>query len=323
MGARRASCVVLVLFWLCAARSKCPAQTSAVTRAASVLFHQFETVASTRSDFLLHSDPDSKESGTIHAPSLRLPFLQMMVALRALKPTAEKDVEQAYTTILAGSGGFGGPVGLGPEPDGLGMITARACYIAVSQGREKPDVDADFAGASALSVNGVHAWTWTVPSQGGASRAATFYASEVPGGYFLIANNQQDFHAVIAALAVASSSTAAIDVPGWGTFGSYSYWATRTIPERLANMPADRNMLAGISAIRMFMDLDKQEGAVQFIGSGVNSSSPPGIFERLTSVRFQWEGAGVWQGPVNLSMEESSDYPLFVVFGLLGFMVAL
>jgi len=313
----------VVLFLLCEAGSKCPAQSVAAARAASVLFHQFETVASTRSDFLLYSDPDSKESRTIHAPSLRLPFLQMMAALRALRPTAEKDVELAYTTILAGSGGFGGPVGLGPEPDGLGMITARACYIAVSQGIEKPDVDADFAGASTFSVNGVHAWTWTVPSQGGASRAATFYASKVPGGYFVIANNQQDFDAVITALGVATTSTASIDVPGWETFGSYNYWAFRTIPQRLANMPADRNMLVGISAIRIFVDLDKQEGAVQLIGSDINSSSPPGIFEHLTSVRFQREGAGVWQGRVNLSMEESPDYPLFVVFGLLGYAVAL
>src|SRR5271154_7432756 len=120
-GRRLFAAVALVAFPLLGYLT-CHAETKPETRAASVLFKQFETVAYARTDFLSSLDAHDFNKDVDSLSDLRLPFLELIGGLRALGSKTEKDVEKSYSAVLAGAKDFVGP-------EGLGMVSSRTCYI--------------------------------------------------------------------------------------------------------------------------------------------------------------------------------------------------
>lgn len=92
-------------------------------QAGALLLKQYESVVSARSNALSQLrfyDPSLNFEGK----SLGLPFIYMMGGLKAVGPNTYSIVEGDSDVLLTGAKDF-------VAPQGLGMVTARTCNIAI------------------------------------------------------------------------------------------------------------------------------------------------------------------------------------------------
>ncbi len=300
------------------------AQAAPDVRATSALFKQFETVAYTKSDILTTFEPRGQIDS---ATDLRLPFVELIAALEALGPRVESDIEKRYSAILVGAKDFGGPVGIGPGPDGLGMVNSRKCYIAIIEGGAQPNLEADFDKASEESIGGVEVWTWSVPQYEGSKRATEFYAAQVGGSYFVMANSRQEFLDATTTLATPVSSTSSsIHLPGWETVSTHDYWIYRIFRRsevRSAEAAGTRNLAGDVTALTFFANPATREGFVRVLSDDTSTKNAPNLFHKTDLNRFQSIGNGVWQQEMPLTKDEAGVDALFELFYRFGFGVAL
>ena len=122
--------LVLSLGLFLAENATCHSQSIAESHAASALIARFEIVEYTSSE--LFRLPAPSNSIVDARDELFDPFSEMIVALQALGPRKDTDIENAYHSVLVGAVDFGGPFGLGPGPHGLGPVSSRKCYCSAS-----------------------------------------------------------------------------------------------------------------------------------------------------------------------------------------------
>src|SRR5262249_1175500 len=93
-------------------------------QATALLLHRYETFVSARSKVLsqLHFFEEMQQE--IGPKSLGLPFAYLMGGLKAVGPNTLVALEGASDTVLTGAKDYVGP-------EGLGMVSSRACYIAM------------------------------------------------------------------------------------------------------------------------------------------------------------------------------------------------
>jgi hypothetical protein len=289
------------------------------TTAASVLFQHFETVAKTPTNYLISFETRDPNGPDYDTASLELPFMELLGGLKVLGPRTESDLERSYSTVFVGAKDFGrGPYG----PGGFGMVSSRKCYIAVLEGAE-PSLVADFNKASYESIEGRRVWTWSVPSEGGSTRASKFYAAQVSGLYFVMANDQRDFQEVVHALTLARSfKPLSQSVSGWGTFNTHKYWAYRLVYRGGITKPEAagiEDMTPDVIALSFYADVDTRTGLIQVFSSDTSMKAAPTILAGPPLNRLQPQGAGVWQQSVPLSNDQADFNALFQVFYLFGF----
>ncbi|MBV9180918.1 MAG: hypothetical protein JO356_06365, partial [Acidobacteria bacterium] len=171
----------------------CPAElTPRQTRAASVLFRQFETVVYTKGRFLLHLDAQQTNENDAET-NLWVPFLELIAGLRALGPSTANDVLANYDAVLLGAAEF-------RSPAGLGAVSSQKCYIAVTEHGSHHNLAAQFRGAQDEAIEGREVWTWSIPPYEGHPQSTKFYAAQISSTYFMVTNNQRDFHDALSAL---------------------------------------------------------------------------------------------------------------------------
>ena len=316
--------VATLLSFLLLAPTAAHAETIPETRAASVLFQQFETVAYTRSDLLYRyvvhdsSEVDSEED-------LALPFLELLGGLKVLGPKAETDLKRSYGVVLGGAKDSGARDVA--QPTGLGMIGSHNCYIGILQRDAKPNLGADFSRAFHITIDGRPVWTWTTPRSTEETKTHTFYAAQVAGAYLVIANNRQDLRRVARALASApNAKSEAIHVFGWKNFSAHPFWVYRQIRRRRVSSP-DAAGLRGLSsdvvALTFFADVEKRESFLQVLSSDTTMKTAPKVIPDRGNDRLQPRGGGVWQAAIPLSKDEAGFDDLFRIFYRFGFSVLL
>jgi len=303
------------------------AQTNPETRAASMLFTQFETVAYARADFLSSFDTDDKEKNVDSIANLRLPFGEFVAGLKALGPNVESDLDMRYSAVLVGAKDFGGEDGLGMGMDGLGLINSRKCYIAVLKDGVQPDIDHHFSKSSSESIAGKSVWTWSVPQFEGTPKSTKFYAAQIGSSYFVMANDRPDFEKAVKLLTSTEDSLAAsVSIPGWETFSAYKYWINRQF-RRSGVYSLDAAGLADltpdVSSLTFFANVDKRESYIQVRSSDTSMKKIPNLVRGFDQNRLQPQGEGIWQAKIPLSKEETGTDTLFHVFYRFGFGMAL
>jgi hypothetical protein len=318
--------VILPVLLLLAGDKTCLPQSAAEVAAASALANQFETVVYSRTETIAASAV-SNSAVADATNELALPFSEMIAALRSLGQNTDSDLESTYVSVLVGAADFAGPVGIGPGPDGLGMVNSRKCYIAVLGSGRGPDLEREFKGATSESIGGRQAWTWMVPQYEGSPKGTKFYATQVSGSYMVFANNQPDIEEIVNAL-TASGESAPLpqNVPGWDTFTKYDYWAYRQF-RRVGVKSTDaaglRGLATEVSAISFYADVEQRSGFIQVFGSNTNQTSPPPILRKIGPEKFQLLDKNVWQAEVPLSKDEAGVDAMFEIFYRLGFGVAV
>ena len=306
------------------------AEADLETRAASALFDRFETVVYTRTDFLVRSD--GRDASYVDSENmLRVPYLELITGLKALGPNTASDLEKSYRTVLVGAKDFATSVLIAgkefAEPDGPGMISFRKCYLGVLESGAQPKLEQDFRQASYESIEGRKVWIWLVPSAGKDSRPIKFYAAQIAGSYFVIANNLQDFKEVANALTSTESSTSTpISVPGWKIFSSHKYWVYRSIRwsgATSASVTGLQDLTRDVIALTFFADIDRREAFILVFSSDRSMRKVPTVLPEAELYRLQPKEAGIWQATIPLSKDEEGSNTLFRVFYHFGFAIAL
>jgi len=301
-------------------------QPTAEATASAVLFRRFEAVAYSRTDLLseLRVRPQGQVDGTNY---LELPYAEWMEGLGKIGSNAERDLERSYSSLLVGAMEFGGEVGLGPGPDGLGMVNSRKCYVATLESGREPDLRQDFAGASIQTIDEVPVWVWTVPAEGGVTNAVTFYAAQVGGTYFVLANNRPDFQIVITSLSPAGNSAPAVpNVVGWETLSGADYWLYRSFRRAGVTSPdaaGINGLTPDVTTLIFYADAGDKQGFVQVLSSDITKNSAPNVLRKLAPDRFQPQGAGLWQATIQLSRGGADADTMLELLYRFGFGVAL
>jgi hypothetical protein len=301
------------------------AQSESESRAESVLLERFETVVYTKTELIapvmafLTKGEDIPADVSESMASLTAPFFELGNGLRVLGPNVEKDIERNYGTILVGARDFGyEPTG----PEGLGPTRSHKCYIGVSRGGAKPNMESDFRNASKASVSGRTVWVWPVPSKEGPKGPDQWFAVQVTDLYFLISNDRQAFEETANALAsTTASKPAPIHAEGWETLRTQEYWAYRSFrSESVANLKPDGGQAKklGIIALTFYVDNQKKDGRIQVFSSDTRVTPAPAMFPEPVPIQLQSQGAGVWGATIPLPNRPTDD-KLFALMSQFGF----
>ena len=210
-----------------------------------------------------------------------------------------------------------------PQPTGLGEIHSHTCYIGIPKDGAKPTVEAEFRYAAHISIDGMRAWTWTIPQTEEETKPTTFYAAQVAGSYLLLANTRQELqHAAKALTSAASAKPAPMSFFGWKTFSTHEYWMYRLFRGRRvigADAAGMQDLPPEVVAITFFADLGKRESFLQVLSSDKTMKIAPKIFPGPATYVLQPQGAGAWQASIALSKDEAAFDALFGLFYRFGF----
>ena len=298
------------------------AEADARSRAARVLFQQFDTVAYSSTDVLSRFDnpgPNDPNSGS--KPSLpitlRLPFVQLIGGLRILGHNTMTDLLRNYTGVFVGAKGF-------TPPDGIGMVSSQKCYISILRPNGRSIIESDFGQAKHESLNGNDVWTWSAPPYEGYPRPTTFYVAEIENTYLLMTNNLLEFRETIRNL-TSGNSKVGTKVPGWEPLGVDQYWVSRSIRRteaKRADVTGPTQGTPSLVVLRFVID--------EAMNSHIEADSSDSIFntniEGLPAsevLHYEPKGAGVWQASIPLSKDPATTTELFRVFFFFGFGVSL
>jgi hypothetical protein len=313
--------LLLFAFMIFGSLSAAYSQSDAELRASAVLFHQFETVAHTNADFLLHA---AVQDATYikNENELRFPFFHLLASLNVLGPNATNDILKAYSSFFSGAKDFA-------MPEGLGMVSSTTCIIGVTQDNHAPYLDSDLNGFARKSdpLDGQAVWTWSIPNGEGSTKSTTYYAAQIADVYFVMATDRKELEEAAHALSQSNNAPASRPrVFDWKTFSTHKYWIYRSIRREGVKDPmaaAIKGLAPDIMAEVFYTDIDKPEGVLRIQSSNQNSQSAPNIFAKLLQYSPDPQNPGVWQAKFSFSSNDPGYDPLFYVSALFGFGMAL
>jgi hypothetical protein len=303
---------------LLAASSVSAFSQSTQQRAASVLLSQFETIASTKSDFLLDSESRMHTHFIPSENPLRWPFMGWLAALRQFGPDTAAEVESLYGTVTVGAKYFHIP----RRPDGtgvsLGMFTSDVTYIAIRKGA-MANLDPYFQRASTVPVLGRPAWTWTEDPYEGHPDKTTYYAQQT-GSYLVVSNRRNDFEAVLAGLA---SDEELQPPPEWEAMSAHPYWLYRALGSK-GNNQLDLGTIVSISITTDLADGPKGgDYTVRVVDGDITMQRKPRFVPKADQDKFVAAGPpGVWEATLPLTLEESNNTLVSLIYWV-GFGVML
>jgi hypothetical protein len=295
---------------LLAAASSAFSQATQQQRAASVLLTEFETIGSTKSDFLLDSESRMHTHFIPSENSLRWPFMGWLGALRDLGPDTAAKVEPLYGTVTVGAKYFHLP----RRPDGkgvsIGMFTSDATYIAISNGGAA-NLAPCFEKASTVAVRGRPAWTWTADPYEGHPDKTTYYAQQT-GPYLVLSNSRSDFEAVLTDLA---SDKQLQPPPDWETMNAHPYWLYRDMNSK-GNNQLDLGMIVSISITTDLADGPKGgDFTVRVVDGDITMQRKPQFVPKADQDKFVAAGPpGVWEATLPLTLEESNNTLVSLIY---------
>ena len=287
------------------------AQTDYRMRAASVLLKTYETVVYARPGLL---------SSAGVGQQLALPFDEFVGSLNALGPNSLGELRPHYTDLFVGARDFS-------MPEGLGAVASRRCYIAVATDDAQGNIDRVFQQAKQQYIGGRQVWRWAMPPSGGRPKLAEFYAATVGSRLLIVANNQEDFVAVINDLTSSVLPSISADRASvWKNLNAHEYWAYRVFRRsgiRDSAAAAISGVTANISALTFFADVDTGSGMIRIFCTNGSIGGAPEVLPAFEMAQMQPTGAGIWEAGIPLSNDERTNSTLFQLFYFLGFGVII
>lgn len=297
---------------------KCYTQTNSQIRVASLLSTQFETLVYTKSELLASADEINRSANAsrlkMNEQTLRLPFLELIGGLSALGPTTVNNLKRSYSGVFIGAKDF-------ISPEGIGMVSSRNCYIALARSGTQQDIVSDSHKAQQQVSNGRQVWTWSLPPFEGHPTSTDFYATNLDGLYFVMANDRRTFEEVAEKLTSAETSdtfTLPNSASAWKTFSKHDYWAYRLFKRngvKDTTAAGLTNATSNALALAFFTDSYQKESTIQVFTS---DKSPFAFLPSLPNP-FQPSGVGVWKATIPLSNDESGKDALVEVLYYIGF----
>ena len=289
------------------------AQTPPITKAAAILSEQFETVASTDSRFLLNIKIDMQSADSFYG--LRLPFVEFIAGLTTMSPSAENDIEKAYSVIQVGAKDF-------KSPQGLGLVESSKCYIAVQGTSTQPDLSVDLRQAVTTSIDNRKVWTWSLPSDENGSSPTPFFAAQVGPHYFVLSNNLDEFRQTMRALASSKERTAhAPGILDWVNIRGHSYWAYRSLRRLQGADPESAGLShvgSDVKAISFSADLVTRESTLRVFTSDPEMKEAPAVLPPSEMQTLQPREKGIWEASIPLTMDKAGYESMFWLFAALG-----
>jgi hypothetical protein len=292
------------------------------TRAAEVLFQQFETVAYSSTDVLSRFDKASvntpqNEANMVLPLALRLPFVQLIGGLRLLGPNTMTELQSNYSGVLVGAKGF-------TPPAGFGMVSSQDCYIGMLRPQGRSLVESYFSQSTFELIDGQRVWTWSAPPYEGYPHSTTFYLTVVEHTYFVIGNDLAEFRATVRRLTTeGTKDNTKISDPNASS--DKKYWVYRSIRWNKATRDVDPAGLAKVTstiAMRFAVDFETMTGQVEADSADETLKT---IKELPASEVLHYEPreAGTWRAAVPIAEDPATTTALFTVFSLFGFGVVL
>jgi hypothetical protein len=230
--------------------SGCYADANAEQQATDLLMQRYETVVSARSITLSRLQPNQSNQ-ELGWRLLGLPFTYLLGGLKAVGPKAFATLADASDVVLTGAKDFVGP-------EGLGMVSSRACYIAILTRGAAPTLAKEFSNVKVAPIDGRAVWTWSIaPASEGSKTPVELYAAVLTTTFFVLANDRDDFREVANALLKETGPAELLMGRDLTSIQPHDYWAYRTIRRNDAKDPSSSGLTAlpvSATGLELFTD---------------------------------------------------------------------
>jgi hypothetical protein len=293
------------------------------TRAASILFGEFETVFYSKAD-LIGGSGALKQLSKLDADTLRVPFADLIGGLRSLGNSASTEIIGKGEAVLIGAKAF-------RPPTGLGSVQSTFCYVIVFGGQGVPDLHKYFSGSSVGSASGSPVWQWAAPPQEGHPEAYTLYIAQASRSYVLVSNDLHQVQETAMHLISSEKSVSAMtDIRDWKLISSHDYWGYRHY--RHTGVPGD-GVASGSSDVTpsaenliFFADPKQRMGALRLLAADDTATEKlnASMAKAKTELpQLRQSGRGAWEAVILFTGDQASAERMFDVMGLFGFAVYL
>jgi hypothetical protein len=289
------------------------------TRAASVLFPQFETVEYATTDVLSRFDspsgntPNTGSDQTLPI-SLRLPFIQLIGGLGLLGQDTLTTLKTNYSGVLVGAKGF-------TPPEGLGMVHSQDCYIGLLRPGGHSIVAAYLNQSGSQLIDGQRVWTWTAPPYEGYPHTTTYYIADIEHSYFVMGNDLTAFRATVHQLTQGTEDDSKIPDPD--ALSDKAYWAYHSI--RYNTHDADpTGPAAQVTVVLKFtVDFGTMMGQMEADSADAALQTDPKALPGSAVFHYEKKAPGSWQAAVPIAEDPKSTTALYTVAALFGFGASL
>lgn len=303
---------VLLLGWPKASSTPDP------SRAASVLFQEFETVFYSRTTLLSRSRTPRNLSDQQRS-TLGLPFAYLLGALDSEAEGLSENVLSNSTVALVGAKDF-------RPPTGLGGVNSRFCYILLLRSGSMFDLR-EFFHQPPESSPEILMWSWSAKLGEfgeGDPRPSTLYATQIEKSYVLLSNDPDEIKTAGKRLTSDTSFQELGRIRDWTSLNKHDVWGYR----RYSHAEISKTTAAGMTditptaeALAFFFDSRKETGVLRLFAS--DSTTPDKIAAAARLPQLRPVGSGVWETRIPLLDDEAGAERMTAVMWMFGFGVYL
>jgi hypothetical protein len=311
-----------VLFWLAAlCPSWCYAASATIRQrsGASALLENFESVFYSSTDLL--SGAASSGLSEQDRKALSVPFAQLSSGLKAFGVNAEADFMSASDGVLVGAKDFS-------QPQHIGSVQSRFCYVLILASRSTLDVRQYFSNPPVAVVKDAPVWSWPIKPSEGHPGPSSLYVAQVGRSYVVVTNELPEVGRVSDALkSFGESQTVLSNVNQWQYLSSHPLWGYRRYDESVKNNNKVAAGLADIAsaakALMFTVDLAKNVGRLRLETLPSDGRTVSNLSAKTSLPPWMPSGDGLWDTNIPLRGDEITLERLFNVMGLFGFGIYL
>lgn len=316
-GAKWSSRIVIGWFaFLSLGCTTSASSASHVSRAATVLFKEFETVFDAKADFVSGTGAYERLPEP-ETEILRMPFAPLIGGLNELSKRGAVDALSSADAVLVGAKDFSAPDG----PTFLGSVHSRFCFVIVPGSRSRFDLDEWMGKLRAVIQVEPAIWKWTTRPFEGHAAPPQFYAAVTGRGYLLVANDLAVLKAVSAGLAVERAAGTISGIHDWEILRLSKIWGYR----RYRHNETDK-MAAGTvdvtpetEALAFFIEPAHRIGVLRLYSA---TDQPAKKWGMRVLPQFQSIATATWESTIPVTDAQAPERT-FALMALFGFGVFL
>lgn len=309
---------------LCLGCDTSTAQANVESRAASVLFQQFETVFRAPADFL-SSYPGSyrgisdKEINIIRGSPV---FWYLLGGLEGLGKGVSSEILKSSSAVLMGAKNFRGP------ERGIGPVRSQVCYVVLLSNENRVDFRKYFRTAPEKPTAGRQIFEWSTKmgefGDENPEKPTSLYATQVGSIFLLVSNRKEDVSSVAQALESSKENTESFsNVREWEKVSQHQFWGYRlyrhaALSDRDRHAAGMTDVTASAKALIFLVDFERKICAVRLLTAPNGGRTAVNINALNVLPRFKLLEPGVWQSRYLFGDEYTEERTLFVM-SLFGF----
>jgi hypothetical protein len=279
-----------------------------------VLMSRFETVFAADSGLASATEAPHELSKSV-TRALSAPFAEMQYGIASLGQPYANRIWHDTSWVLLGAADFQAPNG----ETGLGDVRARKTAVFLLK---HPGALWSFAnGASPVMkrTSDGAAWTWQSPPSEGHPTPFVFVATELPGPYLVISDNQRDCQFVASDLMRPETPDSKPEPFDMTTFTKSRLFGYRRYAHNEKNTDAAGMSVVSEDAIALEFAFDGKSprGELDLFGRTSQTADRINTMRLLPSLRMSTPGR--WTTTIRLDRDSDALNELFAVLSLFGF----